>query len=103
MHVHLQSANVRPGEGATTGESNMAGEVRNGWSAEAIDGAVWRKSTVSGNLGNCVEVAMLGGGEVAVRNSRHPAGPALVFTPAEWAAFVGGVRRDEFAPTAPIG
>jgi hypothetical protein len=100
MHVHLQSANVRPGEGATTGESNMAGEVRNGCSAEAIDGAVWRKSTVSGNLGNCVEVAMLGGGEVAVRNSRHPAGPALVFTPAEWAAFVGGVQRDEFAPPA---
>jgi hypothetical protein len=91
-----------PGEGTTTGEINMAGEVRNGCSADAIGGAVWRKSTLSGNLGNCVEVAVLGGGDVAVRNSRHPAGPALVFTPAEWAAFVGGVQRDEFAP-APIG
>jgi hypothetical protein len=86
-----------PGEeGTTTGEITMAGEPYNGCSAESIDGAVWRKSTLSGNLGNCVEVAVLGGGEVAVRNSRHPAGPALVFTPAEWAAFVGGVHRDEF-------
>jgi hypothetical protein len=92
-----------PEVGATTGEINMAGEVRNGCSAESITGAVWRKSSLSGNLGNCVEVAELGDGGVAVRNSRHPTGPALVFTPAEWAAFVGGVHRDEFAPPTPIG
>jgi hypothetical protein len=78
----------------------MAGEVLNGCSAESIDGAVWRKSSLSGNLGNCVEVAVLAGDEVAVRNSRHPSGPALVFTPAEWTAFVGGVQRGEFAPPA---
>src|SRR5690349_10438810 len=97
-----------PEEGTTTGEITMASEVWNGCSAESIDGAVWRKSTLSGNLGNCVEVAMLGGGEVAVRNSRHPAGPALVFTPAEWSAFVVGMQRDEFAlptgrPAAQLG
>jgi hypothetical protein len=69
----------------------------NGWSAERLTDADWRKSSLSGNLGNCVEVAMLGSGEVAVRNSRHPAGPALVFTPAEWSAFLGGVHREEFA------
>jgi hypothetical protein len=55
-----------------------------------------------------VEVAMLGDGEVAVRNSRHPTGPALVFTPAEWSAFVVGMQRDEFAlptdrPVAQLG
>ena len=75
----------------------MAGEIRNGCSADTIAGAEWRKSTLSGNLGNCVEVAVLDGGGVAVRNSRHPSGPALVFTPAEWVAFVGGVQLDEFA------
>jgi hypothetical protein len=75
MHVHLPSANVRADRGATIEEGTMAGEIRNGCSADAIDGAVWRKSTLSGNLGNCVEVAMLGGGGIAVRNSRHPAGP----------------------------
>ena len=75
----------------------MAYTERNGCSAEQITGADWRKSTLSGNLGNCVEVAMLDSGQVAMRNSRHPAGPALIFTPAEWAAFLGGVHRQEFA------
>jgi len=46
--------------------------------------------------GNCVEVAQLPDGRVAVRNSRHPAGPNLVFTAAEWDAFVGGARDGDF-------
>jgi hypothetical protein len=49
----------------------------------------WVKSTHSGPTGgNCVEVALLAGGRVAVRNSRDPAGPVLVFPAAEWATFV---------------
>jgi hypothetical protein len=35
-------------------------------------------------------------GEVAVRNSRHPSGPALVYTRAEITAFLAGVRNGEF-------
>jgi hypothetical protein len=63
----------------------------------ALSGATWVKSTYSGPTGgNCVEVASLGAGEVAVRNSRHPAGPALVFTAAEWDAFTGGVKNGKF-------
>jgi len=55
------------------------------------------KSRRSGPTGgNCVEVAFLAGGQVAVRNSRHPDGPALVFTPQEWDAFVGGAKDGEF-------
>lgn len=77
----------------------MASEERNGISASLIANADWRKSSVSGKLGNCVEVAMLGTGEVAVRNSRHPVGPALVFTSAEWSAFLGGVEQREFMLT----
>ncbi|MFC4943681.1 DUF397 domain-containing protein [Pseudonocardia sp. GCM10023141] len=76
----------------------MTDEDRNGWSAARLTGAVWRKSSLSGELGNCVEVADLTTGEVAVRNSRHPEGAALVFTPAEWVAFVGGVVQGEFGP-----
>jgi hypothetical protein len=75
----------------------MADQMRNGCSADLLTGADWRKSSLSGQMGNCVEVAMLDDGEVAVRNSRHPVGPALVFTPAEWSAFLGGVQRQEFA------
>ncbi|HEX3491951.1 MAG TPA: DUF397 domain-containing protein [Streptosporangiaceae bacterium] len=58
--------------------------------------ASWRKSTASNPSGACVEVAGLPDGEVAVRNSRHPSGPALVYTKAEIAAFLDGVRNGEF-------
>ena len=44
---------------------------------------------------NCVEVASLPEGEIGVRNSRDSAGPVLRFTPAEWHAFLGGVRNGE--------
>lgn len=56
----------------------------------------WRKSTRSGSGDNCVEVAVADDGVVGVRDSKNPTGPLLEFTPAEWAAFTGGVRDGEF-------
>jgi Domain of unknown function (DUF397) len=58
--------------------------------------ARWRTSSFSGNNGVCVEVADLDGGYRAVRDSKNPAGPALMFTVSEWAAFTTGVRAGEF-------
>lgn len=58
--------------------------------------AAWRKSTRSNAEAECVEVAVLDGGRRAVRDSKDPAGPALIFTAAEWTAFVRGVRDGEF-------
>ncbi len=57
-----------------------------------LTGAVWRKSTrSSSNGGNCVEVADNLPGVVGVRDSKDPTGPALVFGPAAWQAFVAQV------------
>jgi hypothetical protein len=59
--------------------------------------AEWRKSTLSqGGGNNCVEVASNLPGIIAVRDSKDPEGPKLVFTPGEWSAFVGGVKGGEF-------
>jgi Domain of unknown function (DUF397) len=71
-------------------------QVNNGIPADQLASVCWRKSRVSNPSGSCVEVAQLAGGEIAVRNSRHPSGPALIYTRAEIAAFVAGVKNGEF-------
>jgi hypothetical protein len=60
-----------------------------------IEAASWRKSSLSGAVGNCVEVAFASG-NIAVRDTKDRSGGTLVFTQAEWEAFVGGVRLGEF-------
>jgi hypothetical protein len=71
-------------------------QFANGARADELGAVQWRKSQASNPSGNCVEAAALPGGEIAVRNSRHPSGPALVYTRAEVAAFLAGVRNGEF-------
>jgi hypothetical protein len=59
--------------------------------------AEWRKASYSStNGGNCVEVARNLPGIVAVRDSKDPSGPALIFAPADWKAFTVGVRGGDF-------
>lgn len=60
---------------------------------------MWRTSSFSAPQGdNCVQVGVLDGSTCAVRNSKNPAGPAVVYTQAEWEAFVSGVKAGEFDP-----
>ncbi|MER5624953.1 DUF397 domain-containing protein [Streptosporangium sp. NPDC002544] len=68
-------------------------------SSEELDQVAWRISTKSENGGgNCVEAGPLadGSGRVAVRHSHRPDGEVIVYTRAEWEAFVGGVKDGEF-------
>jgi len=65
-----------------------------------LTGADWFKSSYSDNQGGaCVEGARLTDGQMAVRDSKDPEGPALLFLPAAWAAFTTAVRNGEL-PTA---
>jgi hypothetical protein len=68
----------------------------NGIPATDLIGATWRKSSHSNSQGNCVEFAELADGSVAVRNSRFPDGPALVYTRAEISALLAGAKDGEF-------
>jgi hypothetical protein len=75
---------------------NYTDTIDNGVKADRIESAVWTKSRHSAPGGNCVEVAELPGGGIAVRNSRHPEGPALIYTRPEMAAFIAGAKDGEF-------
>jgi hypothetical protein len=66
--------------------------AHSGMQASRLPVAAWRKSRRSNPSGECVEMAELATGRVAIRDSRCPDGPALVFTRMEWRAFLRGVR-----------
>ena len=74
-----------------TDSVKRAGNVK-----EDLARAAWRKSSYSGGSGNCVEIADNLPGAVAVRDSKDPAGPALIFTPGAWRAFILGAKNGEF-------
>jgi hypothetical protein len=54
--------------------------------------AHWRKSNRSSGDGACVEIAHLPEA-IAVRDSKDPAGPNLIFTPQAWSAFVVSAKH----------
>ncbi|MFJ8939331.1 DUF397 domain-containing protein [Streptomyces sp. NPDC102365] len=57
-----------------------------------LSGARWRSSTYSGGNNECVEVAVNLSPLIPVRDSKRPAGPALVFSRGAWSTFVGRLR-----------
>jgi hypothetical protein len=68
----------------------------NGMAATELADAKWKKSSHSNAQGDCVELAQLSGGDVAVRNSRDPEGPALIYTRSEIECLLLGVKDGEF-------
>ena len=62
-----------------------------------LTGAEWRKSSYSSaNGGACVEVADSLPGVIAVRDSKDPDGPKLMFSRAVWLTFTAAVRDRAF-------
>lgn len=95
-HLHVQRGLHAKDRGAGAFGKGETPMTANGVSAATLGDVTWRKSRHSNSKGNCVELARLGTGEIAMRNSRHPQGPALVYTPAEIDALVRGVKAGEF-------
>jgi Domain of unknown function (DUF397) len=60
-----------------------------------LHGLAWRKAQRSVGNGACVELAPVNG-MVAVRDSKDPDGPVLIYTAAEWHAFLHGAKSGEF-------
>ena len=77
-----------------TGEKGSKHVEKEELYARDITDAQWCKSSRS--LIICVEVAEIGGGAVALRDSKNPERADLRFTPEEWAAFREGVRDGDF-------
>ncbi|MFJ6197271.1 DUF397 domain-containing protein [Micromonospora sp. NPDC092111] len=64
-------------------------------------GAKWRKSTRSGNGGNCVEVAtnlLARQDAVFVRDSKDPQGGQIAVTARSWTAFTDALREGTLTP-----
>jgi hypothetical protein len=62
-----------------------------------VSRASWRKSTFSNLNGNCVEIGRLLPDRVGLRDTKDNGnGPILVFTEAEWSAFIAGAKEGQF-------
>ncbi len=64
-------------------------------SAPNIETAAWRKSSYSGEGGDCVEVAEGFPGTLPIRDSKDPSGPNLAFDTQAWTAFMTALKADE--------
>ncbi|MFL5519170.1 MAG: DUF397 domain-containing protein [Gemmatimonadales bacterium] len=72
-------------------------ETYNGMPAGRVSAVGWKKSQRSNPSGNCVELTkMTGSPDIAMRNSRDPEGPALIYTRDEIVAFINGARDGDF-------
>ena len=71
--------------------------VYNGMPAGELGELDWRLAVGrAGQAGSGVELAKLPDGQIAVRNSADPDGPALIYTRAEIEALIGGAQDGDF-------
>jgi hypothetical protein len=61
-----------------------------------VNDKAWRKSSYSGNSGNCVEVCTSDADVVAVRDSKNVPGPELALSGQAWSEFIVSIKHGEF-------
>lgn len=71
--------------------AGMRPSPRNGAFGQSNNGE-WRRSSLSGTSGACVEVARVVDGGLAVRDSKDPEGGRLAFSAVAWRRFMGVLR-----------
>jgi Domain of unknown function (DUF397) len=98
MHVQAQIDTCRYSPAFVHGWTERKSmPIYNGMPASEVPVSRWHKSRRSNPSGNCVELARLSDGSgVALRNSRDPDGPALIYTRAEIEAFLRGAADGDF-------
>jgi Domain of unknown function (DUF397) len=67
--------------------------IRNGMPATDLGSAGWSKPWSSPNGGSCMEAKKLPGGQIALRQSTDPHGPALILQQGEIRAFIEGAKN----------
>jgi len=63
--------------------------------------ARWRRSSYSGDTGDCVEVALLPSGRIAIRDSKDPAGVVFEVSISDWQSFISWVRESGLSSAPP--
>jgi hypothetical protein len=65
--------------------------------AADVSGASWCKSDFSQYNGNCVQIGRLLPDRIGIRDTKdNGTGPMLIFTGAEWDAFIAGAKEGQF-------
>jgi hypothetical protein len=77
------------------GTMNSAKSGKITLSASERESLAWLKAHSSTANGQCIEIASADG-NIAIRDSKDPEGPILVYTTSEFRAFLDGARNGEF-------
>ena len=96
MHPSIPDASVLDGA-VMWRKPRKSGGNNNCVECGDLSQATWQKAIRSGGNNNCVETTSRPCDGMAVRDSKNPTGPALLFDHATWTAFTEAIKAGEFA------